>query len=137
MMLTIGKQQTQVLKKSVERAYARDVARYIRAEHPEAVHEISDAELLRRVSLGIARAESHGLTWDSSITAFVAIMFEVAPTFDEQPAIARVLKDESLSPDQRIDALWERTTDEDWDEAERSEERRVGKECRSRWSPYH
>ena len=28
----------------------------------------------------------------------------------------------------------------DWDgiiEAKRSEERRVGKECRSRWSPYH
>ena len=26
--------------------------------------------------------------------------------------------------------------DENW-QAERSEERRVGKECRSRWSPYH
>ena len=25
----------------------------------------------------------------------------------------------------------------DFIEAERSEERRVGKECRSRWSPYH
>ena len=24
-----------------------------------------------------------------------------------------------------------------WRPAERSEERRVGKECRSRWSPYH
>jgi len=24
-----------------------------------------------------------------------------------------------------------------WQNAERSEERRVGKECRSRWSPYH
>ena len=24
-----------------------------------------------------------------------------------------------------------------WDDAPRSEERRVGKECRSRWSPYH
>src|SRR2546427_1426250 len=24
-----------------------------------------------------------------------------------------------------------------WSEASRSEERRVGKECRSRWSPYH
>ena len=24
-----------------------------------------------------------------------------------------------------------------WNIAERSEERRVGKECRSRWSPYH
>src|SRR2546430_17724563 len=26
---------------------------------------------------------------------------------------------------------------EDWDRMIRSEERRVGKECRSRWSPYH
>src|SRR2546430_12811850 len=26
---------------------------------------------------------------------------------------------------------------EDWGELKRSEERRVGKECRSRWSPYH
>src|SRR3712207_9521849 len=25
----------------------------------------------------------------------------------------------------------------DWESMERSEERRVGKECRSRWSPYH
>ena len=25
----------------------------------------------------------------------------------------------------------------DWLEVQRSEERRVGKECRSRWSPYH
>ena len=24
-----------------------------------------------------------------------------------------------------------------WHDANRSEERRVGKECRSRWSPYH
>lgn len=117
-MLTIGKQQLEALKGSVQRAYARDVARYIRAEHPDAVQAISDEELLRRVSLGIARAESHGLTWDSSITAFVAMMFEVAPTFDEQPAISRVLKDESIPADRRIEALWERTTDEDWDEAE-------------------
>ena len=28
-------------------------------------------------------------------------------------------------------------TSRDAPEAERSEERRVGKECRSRWSPYH
>ena len=28
-------------------------------------------------------------------------------------------------------------SDEDWKKDLRSEERRVGKECRSRWSPYH
>src|SRR3712207_7056448 len=30
-----------------------------------------------------------------------------------------------------------RSEDPDSDRAHRSEERRVGKECRSRWSPYH
>jgi len=34
-------------------------------------------------------------------------------------------------------SAWARTPDgQDWEEI-RSEERRVGKECRSRWSPYH
>src|SRR3989449_986296 len=30
-----------------------------------------------------------------------------------------------------------KNTQEVWARRERSEERRVGKECRSRWSPYH
>src|SRR2546430_16083030 len=42
-----------------------------------------------------------------------------------------------LRPGARVDA--QRRAARLWplDEAERSEERRVGKECRSRWSPYH
>ena len=31
----------------------------------------------------------------------------------------------------------EQTKESATEETERSEERRVGKECRSRWSPYH
>ena len=34
------------------------------------------------------------------------------------------------------DATWEQVK-QVCDDAIRSEERRVGKECRSRWSPYH
>ena len=30
-----------------------------------------------------------------------------------------------------------RSSDLSYEQIERSEERRVGKECRSRWSPYH
>ena len=33
--------------------------------------------------------------------------------------------------------MTERAIDSYLPETERSEERRVGKECRSRWSPYH
>src|SRR2546423_5654387 len=36
-----------------------------------------------------------------------------------------------------LDESWKRLRDGLFAEFERSEERRVGKECRSRWSPYH
>src|SRR3712207_7016452 len=37
-----------------------------------------------------------------------------------------------------IDRSMKKLTPEEWDKVvQRSEERRVGKECRSRWSPYH
>jgi hypothetical protein len=67
--------------------------------------------------VAIARAVRYDLTWDTSITAFVAIMFAVAPNFDEQPAIRAVMNDERVPPNLRIDALWDRTTDDDWEEA--------------------
>jgi hypothetical protein len=118
-MLKISKRQLTVIDRSVEEAYAREMARYLRREHAEVVARLTDEELLRRVSVAIDRAVGYGLTFDESITAFVAIMFEVSPTFDEQPAIRAVLRDESIAPNLRIDALWPRTTDEDWDEAER------------------
>src|SRR2546421_6860284 len=36
-----------------------------------------------------------------------------------------------------VQALLSRAGTHRWSEETRSEERRVGKECRSRWSPYH
>jgi hypothetical protein len=121
-MLRIGKQQLEEIDRAVDESYTRDLARYLREEHADAVRDLPDAELLRRVKIGIDRAEAHGMTWDSAISAFVAIMFEVSPTFDEIPAIAAVLADERVPADTRIDQLWDRTSDEDWDEAERRAE---------------
>ena len=37
----------------------------------------------------------------------------------------------------KIKLITSEETDLEMNVAERSEERRVGKECRSRWSPYH
>ena len=58
-------------------------------------------------------------------------MFE--KTFDEQKinrAVLAGLNSPALSREQNAN-------EESLEELERSEERRVGKECRSRWSPYH
>src|SRR5256885_15501302 len=55
--------------------------------------------------------------------------------------IAAAVRASAARPTHRISRNWD--TGEETsrltmgDEAERSEERRVGKECRSRWSPYH
>ena len=50
-----------------------------------------------------------------------------------QEAVKDALSDfEKMSDDVSINYSWEMTG-----EVIRSEERRVGKECRSRWSPYH
>ena len=46
--------------------------------------------------------------------------------------VRRFVRDEIIPVEQRIDPDAAELPDED-----RSEERRVGKECRSRWSPYH
>jgi hypothetical protein len=67
---------------------------------------------------GIARARRYQVTWESTLTSFVSIMFVVAPNFDEHPLIRRVLNDNNISPDLRVDMLFERTEEENWDEAE-------------------
>ena len=36
-----------------------------------------------------------------------------------------------------VQEIFEESRDKSRDDLRRSEERRVGKECRSRWSPYH
>ena len=57
------------------------------------------------MGVGVARARSHGLTYQSSITFFVVMMFEIAPNFDDHPLIRLVLTDEETSPEVRAGAL--------------------------------
>lgn len=86
-------------------------------EHPESVAELRDAEILRRVRLGISRARSHDLTSEGAITAFVTLMFLIAPNFDQHPRIRKALDNPSVPPDQRMQQIFEKTAEDDWDEA--------------------
>lgn len=88
-------------------------------EQPEAVAELTDAEIRRRCALGLERARSHGIDTPEAITAFVTLMFLISPRFDEHPAIAAVLDDETLAPARRMKQLFQRTREADWDAAAR------------------
>ena len=63
-----------------------------------------------------------------AVAAIGAMKARVGLKKGEAPAVARREKREKK--DRQPDPRFPRDTD-------RSEERRVGKECRSRWSPYH
>ena len=78
-------------------------------------------ELLRdkMIKNGVERARSHGLTKPEDVAAFVAVMFEVAPNFDEQPEINAILKDTNFPPPERFYQLFERASDDAWLEAEK------------------
>lgn len=86
-------------------------------EQPEAVAELRDAEIMRRIRLGIDRARSHDFASEGAITAFVTLMFLVAPNFDEHPRIRKALDSPAATPDQRIQRIFELTAEADWDEA--------------------
>jgi hypothetical protein len=86
-------------------------------EQAEALAELSDAEIRRRASLGIARAHANGFEFPEPITAFVTLMFLVAPDFDSHPEIARVLADTKAPPAERLKRLFSATEEEHWEQA--------------------
>jgi hypothetical protein len=92
------------------------VVDYLCGEQAEALEGLSDGEIRRRAAAGIARAQSHGLTQPEPITAYVSLMFLVAPDFDRQSAIARALA--AKAPEaERIGLLFQKTKEADWEEA--------------------
>src|SRR2546425_2427573 len=109
-----------------------------------AIYGLGDPELYRRRLVTAAVGEERGR--DELLEALVAVQYqrndvafrrgtfrvrgdtiEVFPAYDEQAVRIGVVGDTV----ERIAKIDPRTGNT------RSEERRVGKECRSRWSPYH
>jgi hypothetical protein len=101
-------------------AFVERVMTHLRRYHLEAIYKLPVEVLRRRVSAGIEKGRGHGLTWEYSLTVFVAHMIRIHPRFDEQPAIARELRNpERGEPDERIDALGTYVTPEAWEQAAR------------------
>lgn len=92
------------------------IVTHLGEEQPELIAELGDEELRRRVVAGIARAHRHRFVQPESVTAFVTLMFLVAPDFDQHPAIARALRLHGAEAD-RLRLLFQRTREQDWDEA--------------------
>jgi hypothetical protein len=116
-MLIIRNEQLDAFQEIADAAFVQTIIEHLREEHAEAIGRLPDEVLTDMVQAGIDRARSWGLTWEATITAFVALMFEIAPNFDEHPKIREILSEESEPEDARLDRLVEEVSEKDWEEA--------------------
>src|SRR5882762_6741284 len=124
-MLTIRNDQIQSFDNVADEMFVDRVSQYLREHHadtaiqlPEAastVQDLNDETLHDLVCHGITRAREYGISYESTLAAFVVLQFETAPNFDDHPLLHRVLKDDRVEPNLRIDRLLERATPENWE----------------------
>ncbi|HEY6334111.1 MAG TPA: hypothetical protein VI756_32650 [Blastocatellia bacterium] len=124
MSLKIRPEQLEAFQPVADAAFAARLAKYLRANHADAVVRISsgavavarlpEATLTKIVRSGMSRARGYGLTSESSLAAFIVLMFLAAPNFDAHPLIQRVLQDKDSEPDNRINNLWARVSPQNW-----------------------
>lgn len=117
-MLIIREEQIQHFIAADEEQLIEIIIGILRDLNGERVKDYDDEKLTGMVKIGIDRARSHELTKAEDIAAFVSVMFEVAPKFDEQAEIKAVLNDTNFPPEDRFYQLFERVSDEGWLEAE-------------------
>lgn len=124
-MLIIRLDQIQAFDSVADALFVDQILQYLREHHDGTVIQLEEGaatpvqdvgdEMLREfVRHGITRARAHGITHQSTMAAFIVLQFETAPNFDEHPLLQRVLKDDRVDANLRIDRLMERATEENW-----------------------
>lgn len=88
----------------------------VRERHP--TWRSTDDMLRESIRVGIKRARTNGLRSDRHVSEFVLCMFEVAPNFDQQRDIRRMLDDTRLPVEERWERLFTPEFDAAWEEAD-------------------
>lgn len=123
--MIIRNEQMTVFEDKAEEGFVQRLAAHLREDYPDAkvrrsegesmVYELPDETLYDLVRVSIHRARSHDLTFESSISAFSAIMFEVAPNFDEHNLSSLCLKDKNIEPNDRLDEILKIFNENHWE----------------------
>jgi hypothetical protein len=116
-MLKIRQEQFAAFEPKTDEEIVAFIVAHLREESAELVGNLPG--LPEMVRNGVARARSHELRSLGDLTAFVSMMFEVAPNFDEHPKLREVLDDERVPVEERLDGLFDGDLDEAWEEAAR------------------
>ena len=124
-MMIIRNEQVAVFSDAAEEEFVQRLTKHLKENYADAVvrlpeeetplAELEDDTLHRLVLVSIERARGHGLTKESSISAFSSLMFEAAPNFDEHNLSKLCLEDEQVEPDKRLDEILKIFNEKHWE----------------------
>lgn len=86
--------------------FVHQIQEHLNEAMPDEVRGIPAPLVRSMIEVGIARARSHGLRSDEHVFGFVAVMFEVAPNFDQEEGLRAVLNQRGPSAADRWESLF-------------------------------
>ena len=125
MRLKVRSEQIEVMDAVVEANFRKRIGDHVRQGYPDAVVKLPEGGDLTvstvspglfddLVETAISKARKYLLTQESSIAAFVALMFDVAPNFDTHRLCEVLLNDEEKRPDDRVSEIPKVLTEKNW-----------------------
>lgn len=117
-LLTLAPEQLAACAEAIDRDLVKVIYWHLRNYHAKSVQHIEKPTLENRIVFGIQRARKYSLNTISDLAGYTALMFELAPNFDEHPSFRRVLQDPVLPPEAKMKRLSQVITDQEWDEAQ-------------------
>lgn len=116
-LLDLGRTQLDLCSKAIERDLVKVIYWHLRNHHAKVVQHLDRSQLEDRVGTTVARGRRYGFQTISDLAGFSALMFELAPNFDEHPSFRRVLSDAGILPELKLRKLSQAISEKDWREA--------------------
>jgi hypothetical protein len=116
-LLQLRSEQLALCAQAIEQDLVKVICWHLRNFHSKAVQYIEREKLESRVRVAIAKGRLYRLSSLADLAGFAALMFELAPNFDEHPSFQAVLTDERFEQSSKMKRLSQVITDREWGEA--------------------
>lgn len=118
-LIELRESQLQACGEAIDRDLVKVIYWHLRNHHAKSVQFVSRRVLEERIQFAIAKARRYALGTIADLAGFTALMFELAPNFDQHPSFKRVLVDESIPAETKMRRLSQVITDAEWEEVVR------------------
>ena len=116
-LLQLREVQLRQCGEAIDRDLVKVIYWHMRNHHAKSVQFLERPTLEDRIFLSIQKARRYALGTVSDLAGFTALMFELAPNFDEHPSFREVLEDPMVPPESKMRRLSQVITDREWKEA--------------------